>query len=89
MKLLHPFLVGLILFIFSFQLGCNTFEFMDSPGDDAQYLSAARACLDGGDIQCAIDNYQKLSNDQADIKASELVFVTMESAGLGMSAIME
>lgn len=69
-------------------IGCNVFDPLDSPGGDAQLLSAARACFDRGDMTCARENYAKLSSSQADVQASELAFVMLEEAGVSMADFM-
>jgi len=67
---------------------CNAFEMFDSPSNDAQYLSVARACFDQGDLECARENYQKLSNDQEDVKKSELALALIDEAGITMSTFL-
>jgi hypothetical protein len=57
--------------------GCNVFSVLDSPSGDAQLISAARACFDQGDFACARDNYSKLSDSSADIRASEEAFLAL------------
>ncbi|MGE0615507.1 MAG: hypothetical protein AB7P04_07690 [Bacteriovoracia bacterium] len=70
-------------------LGCNLFGFMSSPGNDGQYLSVARACLDSGDFACALENYQKLSAAYDDIRLSETSFLTLAQNGMTMGVFME
>ena len=69
-------------------LGCNVFDPLDSPSGDAQLLSAARACFDRGDMGCAREMYGKLSANQSEVAASELAFVMLDEAGLGMGEFM-
>ncbi len=67
---------------------CNAFEAFDSPSNDAQYLSAARACFDRGDLECARENYQALSDSEADIKNSELALALLDESGITMSTFL-
>ncbi len=67
---------------------CNVFEAFDSPGDDEQILSEARACFDQGDIACAKKMYGKLSSAKADVAGSELAFALLDNAGVTMSVFM-
>ncbi|MCM2277216.1 MAG: hypothetical protein NDJ89_04015 [Oligoflexia bacterium] len=69
--------------------GCNVFKSFDSPDGDAQLLSAARACFDRGDLECAKTHYQNLSADSADFSASEQAYITLQEQGMGMDAFME
>lgn len=68
---------------------CNVFDPLDSPGSDAQYLSAARACFDKGDYECAKQNYAKLSNPYKDTVNAEESFITLEQQGASMATFME
>ena len=61
---------------------CNIFSFMDSPGTSAQYLSRARACLDAGDVDCARENYAKVSGDDQDAATSEEAFAILFDEGI-------
>ncbi len=69
-------------------LGCNVYAPFDKPSGDAQLLSAARACFDRGDMGCAREMYGKLSANQSEVAASELAFVMLDEAGLGMGEFM-
>jgi hypothetical protein len=62
--------------------GCNLFGGLSSPSSDPQYLVAARACLDRGDYQCALDNYRALSGNQNDIKVSETSLTQLAQANI-------
>jgi len=62
--------------------GCNLFGGLSSPSSDPQYLVAARACLDRGDYQCALDNYRALSGNQNDIKVSEISLTQLAQANI-------
>ncbi len=61
---------------------CNLYSFLDSPGNSAQYLSRARACLDAGDISCARENYAKVSGDERDAALSEEAFAILFNEGI-------
>src|SRR3954462_4044880 len=66
-------------------VGCpNLFSVVDKPQGDAQLISAARACLDRGDIPCALADYQKLSNKNSDIANSESAAAILEKYGVGV-----
>lgn len=67
----------------------NVFDPLDSPSEDPQLRSAARACLDRGDLECARDLYGKLSNESSSVKESELAFTTLDENGASMGAFME
>jgi hypothetical protein len=67
---------------------CNIFDPLDSPTSDVQRLSAARACFDKGDIECARTHYAALSNDMADIRNSEEAFLALEAVNAGMGAFI-
>jgi outer membrane murein-binding lipoprotein Lpp len=69
--------------------GCNLTSFMDSPSNDDQYLSAARACLDQGNIQCALNDYAQVSSSDADVANSETALAILDENGAGMSAFMD
>lgn len=61
--------------------GCNLFSIFGSPSGDDQYLSAARACLDQGDLTCALENYGKVSSENTDVATAETAFATLDRAG--------
>ncbi|MGK5085010.1 hypothetical protein WDW37_17105 [Bdellovibrionota bacterium FG-1] len=65
---------------------CNVFSPFSSPGGDVQLISAARARLDQGDYAGALDAYQKLSGDSADIAASEEAYTILVQNGAGFGA---
>lgn len=69
--------------------GCNAFSIIDKPSGDEQQLSAARACFDEGDFECARKHYASLSNDYSEIRASEEAFLILAENGLNMAAFME
>ncbi len=50
---------------------CNLYGGLSKPGNDQQYLLAARSCLDRGDYACAKENYNALSASFDDVKISE------------------
>lgn len=68
---------------------CNMFSFIDSPSGDAQLKSAARACFDRGDMECALEHYQKLSSSESDVIASETAYTLLDQEGASMGAFME
>lgn len=55
----------------------NIYGFADKPSGDEQILSAARACLNRGDFECAREHYQALSAAKNDIKVSETILTTL------------
>lgn len=69
--------------------GCNLTGFMDSPSNDDQYISAARACLDQGNFQCAMDDYGKVSSANSDISNSEMAITELDEQGATMDAFMD
>ena len=80
--------VGLIC-VLPFLSSCNLTEKIDNPRGDAQILSAARACLDLGDYECAFKYYSKLSNDVGEVKGTEIAFATLDKIGLGLGAFLK
>jgi hypothetical protein len=68
---------------------CNIFEPFSEPSTDAELLSAARACLDQGDLECAKKNYQKVSKSYSEERSSELAFLLLDQAGASMGVFME
>ena len=73
--MIKKFGIGLVLvFVLS---ACNLYGGLSHPGNDEQYLSAARACLDHGDYTCAKENYQALSSAYQDVQISELGLTTL------------
>ena len=81
-SLVHPAKLCLSLLALPVLAGCNLFSFLDGPGNSAQYLSRARACLDAGDIECARENYAKVSGDFADEARSEEAFTILTDEGI-------
>lgn len=77
------FLIQFILFS-----GCNVFDPLDNPSGDEDLLSAARACLDQGDYECARRYYEQLSADSNDSMHSELAFTTLDENAIGLSGIL-
>ncbi|MEK6706024.1 MAG: hypothetical protein AABZ06_09560, partial [Bdellovibrionota bacterium] len=80
-------LVGSILAAFQFN-ACNIFDPVDNPSGDIQNLSAARACFDQGDFECATEHYGKLSSSYSEIASSELAFKILDENGATMGAFM-
>jgi hypothetical protein len=62
---------------------------MDKPSGDIQILSAARACFDVGDYECASNYYSQLSSASSDQSNSEAVFQTLAQNGVSVSAFMD
>ena len=79
---------GFFLALASVASSCNLFSF-DSPSGDAQHLSAARACFDSGDLNCAAQNYQALSASDADQSVSEQAFLTLDAQGASMANLIQ
>ena len=75
-------LLGMIAMLPLFTTGCNLFGGLSSPSNDAQYLDAARACLDQGNYDCAQKNYEALSNSYNDVKISEEGLTTLASQNI-------
>ncbi len=74
----------------SFSLtACNIYKFMDKPSSDLQILSAARACFDQGDLNCALDYYGKLSDDSKNIRIAEQAFVKLAQNNAGMKEFLQ
>jgi hypothetical protein len=67
--------------------GCfNIYAPFDSPGGDAQLVSAARAALDRGDFATAAQDYGKLSSSNVDIEYSEGAYGVLDQYGVGFGA---
>jgi hypothetical protein len=77
-----------IIFLIS-MFGCNVFKSIDHPSTDAQYRSAAEACLDQGDIQCAESNLAKLSSNEQDVKLSLTAYLGMMEVGVTPATLMK
>lgn len=69
--------------------GCNIFHTSSTPGSDDRILSRARACFDQGDMQCAKDNYAKLSTSSADERITEETYLTMNELNVTWATFME
>jgi hypothetical protein len=78
--------MGALALMLGSQIGCNVFDPIDSPSGDEQVLSAARACLDNGEYQCALDNYAKLSSAQDATRYTEEAFAILDQNGAGFGA---
>jgi hypothetical protein len=76
----------LALSVFAVSCGFNVFGPIDGPRGDAQLISAARAALDRGDFEEAVEYYKRLENN-ADVKASEQAFAYMAKHNVGMKTI--
>ncbi len=67
---------------------CNIFDPIDGPGDDtAQLTSAARACFDAGDLDCAREYYNKISSPSDQVRA-EMAFLRLDGQGASMGAFI-
>lgn len=75
------FFIVFLLFTNSCQL--NVFSPVDEPSGKDQLISAARACFDRGDLDCAKNYYDQLSSD-SDVRNSEEAFVLLDRYGAGM-----
>ena len=81
--------LGVSLFVLIFASGCNTFNIfgpVDNPSGDIQTLAYARACLNQGSFQCALNNYAKLTSVYDDISKSEQAMVILNQQGGTMGA---
>lgn len=61
--------------------GCNIFAPLDSPSGDAQLLSAARACINQGDMECAREHFSKVVS-ATDAANADLAFGMLHNAGV-------
>jgi hypothetical protein len=77
-----------VIAIMAASTSCNIFSPVDHPGNDAQYISAARACFDDGNIQCALDNYAKVTGGDKEIAIAETAFAMLDQAGVTMADFM-
>ncbi len=86
-----PMPASKVAFIFVglfFLAACNFFDPFRSPSGTAAIFSAARGCLDRGDLECARREYAKLAGTpEAEVAASELAFTLLEEAGAGASSL--
>jgi hypothetical protein len=64
----------------------NVFSPIDKPHGDGQYLSAARAAFDRGDISSAREYYGKVTGDQAETAKAEEIFLDMDACGADIDA---
>ena len=75
-KIIAPLLCVLLL------NSCNLYGGINKPSGDAQLISAARAALDQGDYVKAKEYYQAISDDQIDIRVSELALNSLAEIGV-------
>lgn len=68
---------------------CNLFAPFDSPSGDAQLLSAARACFDRGDMDCAREYYAQVSGNERDAALAEQAFAVLDGQGATMAAFIQ
>jgi hypothetical protein len=72
-----------LLFCLGLLSSClNVFDPFDSPTNDAQILSAARACFDKQDYTCAREQYQKLSSNESAIAEQAFMILDQNDAGI-------
>ena len=69
--------------------GCNVFQSVDKPSSEAQYRSAAEACIDQGDLNCAEEYLGKLSDSDSDTKLSLQAYVGMSKVGVSPGRFMK
>ncbi|MEK6580553.1 MAG: hypothetical protein AABZ55_15125, partial [Bdellovibrionota bacterium] len=67
----------------------NLFSPLDSPSGDEQLISAARACVDRGNLACAFEKYGRVSSLKSDISISETSFAILDRNGANMAAFMD
>lgn len=84
-------LLSLAALLLSSSCTFNIFDPIDGPGDDPdQLLSAARACFDNGDFECAAEFYGKLEGTTyGEQAAAEQAFAILDQNGAGMKAFMK
>ncbi len=85
LKLLTPIIATSVL------SGClNVFSPIDKPSGDAQLKSAARACFDQGDLDCAKNFYGKITGtSDAEFANAEIAFSQLEQNGVSMGTFIE
>lgn len=76
------------LFLAIVSTSCNFYSFLDSPGNDDQHLSRARACLDRGDYSCALEHYALVSDAYKNTRESEIAFTIMAQNGVNFGAVL-
>jgi len=67
----------------------NVFSPFDHATSDVQLVSAARAAFDRGDLSTAQDLYQKISDNDQDIRNSESAFLILAQQGATMANLIE
>ena len=70
-------------------VGCNIYGKLDKPKGDPQLLSAARACFDQGDFECAGNYYSQLSSSSLDQANTEGAFEILASNGASVGTFMK
>ncbi len=85
MKLSHALALGFALVLSS----CNIFDPFDGPGDDPEQLaSAARACFDAEEYECAREYYAKITNPSDQVRA-EIAFLRLAPIGASIGTFMK
>ncbi|GEM_PF-909909 len=69
--------------------GCNIFNSLDKPSNDAQYRTAAEACLDENNFNCAEEYLSKISTNDLDSKLSLSVYMGLLKAGISPGKLMK
>lgn len=69
-----------------FASACNIYTPFASPSTDDEYVEEARKCLRNSDYDCAITNYNLISDTT--LKNQQLCLVNISKAGLNLSALI-
>lgn len=85
---IQPAFLALILAGTAGVSSCNMFSFV-GPSSDAQTLSAANACFDTGNFDCATKYYEQLSSTDSDTSVSKMAFEVFDQQGGSMSNFMQ
>lgn len=65
---------------------CNIYQPLGAPNSDATYVEEALACLASRSYDCALDNYNRISD--ATLKAEKLCVGNLAKSGLGLSTVL-
>jgi hypothetical protein len=65
---------------------CNIYTPFASPGSDTEYLEEARKCLASSDYDCAITQYNRLSDTT--VKNQKLCLVNISKAGMNLTSLV-
>jgi hypothetical protein len=66
---------------------CNIYSPLASPKTDAEYVEEGRKCLQTSDYNCAITQYNLISD--ATLKAQQLCLVNISKTGLNLSTLVD